>query len=708
MKAAAAAAMQSKFPELDGDSKDASFVTVEIPEGVEPGSMVNFTAPDGHQYGAVVPAGYKAKETFKVQFLNGVVFQAQLVKVPEGAKPGKSVTFRGPCGQPRMARIPEGVKPMDSFCAHVPVPQPVAVVAHEGATPGDEVMFMARDGRPRKAVVPEGICGGQTFMAMVDLQPVIPDAPVEPLEASDLEPWLKAARQFRMNSDFEVPSAEMLDKLDFPGLMAAMKKESAGKLTIQALSDKIILSRMLDNMSMPQMPMLLAIRDAELISEEVRRFVKDCIHEDTQDLIVKPTHLSNAEGVTTIAGKKADEKPQTVEFLESHLQTYMNKKAQEFESEALQSLKPGFVVQPKYKSSVGFHIPLELRIVTLWGKARMGIWWWGVPYTGTPFQRNTWVVRSPTRSGELSDDDQWEVAHQHPGNNTGFSKALELFLKHMPQMAKAAEELATAVGAPFLRTDFFVGDPKWGVRLNEVAYGSGCLHRRFSNKGGKLLVDDAQAMAQILREGMAECKEKLPARRFLDQLGVHGSKYEDLTVNKVLGSHDLSVNQAPSVTNELLINTERKKNSVPKELCETPRRQCSPPGFVSTVEEYTNDAVSRSSSKSSADSEENRSTIEGNAEVNRVRVSSKQASTQDDGCKKAQNTDRETKVTGPSMFDLLVSAAPAWFGFQKAGQKRLPQHGFCRVAFCRPEECRKSEFVIQQEAFECAVVDDPL
>merc|ERR1719230_2172166 len=114
---------------------------------------------------------------------------------------------------------------------------------------------------------------------MVDTMPV---APVEPLEAPELEPWVNAARNFKMNSDFEVPSAELLDKLDFPGLIAAMKKESAGKLTIQALSDKIILSRMLDNMSLPQMPMLLAVQDSAFISEEVGRFVKDYIHEDTE------------------------------------------------------------------------------------------------------------------------------------------------------------------------------------------------------------------------------------------------------------------------------------------------------------------------------------------------------------------------------------------------------------------------------------------
>merc|ERR1712137_795409 len=100
------------------------------------------------------------------------------------------------------------------------------------------------------------------------------------------------------------------------------------------------------------MPMLLAVEDSQFISEDVRQFVTRHVYEDTQDLIVKPTHLSNAEGVTSISGIKVEEKSKTIDFLQSHLQSYMNKQAQEFESEALQSLRPGFVIQPKYKSSI--------------------------------------------------------------------------------------------------------------------------------------------------------------------------------------------------------------------------------------------------------------------------------------------------------------------------------------------------------------------
>ncbi|CAK0800958.1 unnamed protein product, partial [Prorocentrum cordatum] len=44
---------------------------------------------------------------------------------------------------------------------------------------------------------------------------------------------------------------------------------------------------------------------------------------------------------------------------------------------ALRSLVPGFIAQPRYRSCLDFGHPLEMRVVTLWGKARVGVWWWG-------------------------------------------------------------------------------------------------------------------------------------------------------------------------------------------------------------------------------------------------------------------------------------------------------------------------------------------
>merc|ERR1712157_172705 len=120
------------------------------------------------------------------------------------------------------------------------------------------------------------------------------------------------------------------------------------------------------------------------------------------------------------------------------------------------------------------------------------------------------------------------MGHEHKtGENKGFEAALELFTKAMPTMASAAEGIATAVGAPFLRSDFFVGSDKYGVRLNEVAYGSG-LDVKQKSVGSPRLVDDGPMLAAILQEGMKLCSREVP-EHFLSKLGVAGRTYEEMT-----------------------------------------------------------------------------------------------------------------------------------------------------------------------------------
>merc|ERR1711971_67438 len=107
----------------------------------------------------------------------------------------------------------------------------------------------------------------------------------------------------------------------------------------------------------------------------------------------------------------------------------------------------------------------------------------------------------------------------------------------MPAMAQAAEAISKAVGAPFLRSDFFVGSEKWGVRLNEVAYGSGveCRRKGISAVSGSLDdrgIDDLPVIARILQEGFSRCTKKKTARNFLEPLGAVGETYEVLKVKR--------------------------------------------------------------------------------------------------------------------------------------------------------------------------------
>jgi hypothetical protein len=322
--------------------------------------------------------------------------------------------------------------------------------------------------------------------------------------------------------------------------MAVMKAESANKKTIQALGDKIVLSQMLDNLSIPQMPLLFSVYE-EVEMSEVQAFVTSLersSESDAFDLAIKPTHLSNGDGAKILSKDKWEERGWNATKLYDHMTSFLQKQAADCESEALQSVTPGFIVQPRYRSCVEVELPLAMRVVTLGGNARIGLWWWGRrdakndPASKKKPQRTTWLVRRPKVVGKLSNDDDWEVLHEHVGQNRGFDKALELFKQEMSSMAAMAEAIATEAGAPFLRSDFFVGSKKWGVRLNEVAYGSGCDCKR-RPAGASTLIDDGPMIAQILQEGLKVCKQRAAPEHFLSQLGAQGSTYEDLEVFEV-------------------------------------------------------------------------------------------------------------------------------------------------------------------------------
>jgi len=423
---------------------------------------------------------------------------------------------------------------------------------------------------------------------MVGLQPQpmpLQEAP-PPLCALDLKPWLEAARAFEMNSDFEVPGA-CGRRLDLPSLMTLMKQHSAGKRTIQALADKLMLHRLLENLSVPQLPTLLTL-EGQVQRHEVESFVLTHLcSPHASDIVAKPTHQSNATGVLMLSRPQPQEVGSCIQYIMAHARQHMAQKAGAHESLALQSLRPGFIAQPKYQSVVGFKSPLELRVVALWGKARVAVWWWGRNVApGENPGRNAWLVRCPVQRGEIRDDDRWELMHRHTGHNPGFEKALVLFRRHISAMAATAEHIATAFGAPFLRADFFVGSPKWGVRLNEVAYGCGCDYRSVTDDGR--LVDDGPMIAQILQEGMSHCRRRLPPEYFLSKLGVHGRTYFDMIVAPL--PPPLRLRLSPRALPDENDPSSCLAFAVPEDLCTT-HRDLQSPG-VRSFRSRTFDALS--------------------------------------------------------------------------------------------------------------------
>jgi len=400
------------------------------------------------------------------------------------------------------------------------------------------------------------------------VRPAGPHPVINPSVPRDCCAWIDAARDFELNLDFDIPLSRLANNgtgaYDFPALMHLMKAESEGKRTIQALADKILLSQLLDNLGVPQLPRLLETRAT---GEELHRIIEGFLAslegpprdaetsgeegtprcpESTQDekkspgeqrdwsMVVKPVHLSNARGVLVFTRKSWHELGYTLEKLLDKVDQSMGEQAGETESAALRTLLPGLLIQPRYVSAVGYKLPLEVRVTTLWGVARSGIWWWGT--TGNNLeapQRTVWMVRRQAHPGKVSDQDTWEALHEHKGESAGFTEALRIFTRYMPAMAAYAEHIARGVGAPFLRSDFFVGDPEWGVRLNEVAYGSG-IEYRTSQEGSKTkMCYDGPAMAQILQDGFRQCRFRAVPEHFLNRLGAKGGRYQDLVVSPV-------------------------------------------------------------------------------------------------------------------------------------------------------------------------------
>eukprot|EP00927_Polykrikos_kofoidii_P066256 TRINITY_DN61888_c0_g1_i1.p1 TRINITY_DN61888_c0_g1~~TRINITY_DN61888_c0_g1_i1.p1 ORF type:complete len:1589 (+),score=254.33 TRINITY_DN61888_c0_g1_i1:156-4922(+) len=389
----------------------------------------------------------------------------------------------------------------------------------------------------------------------------------------DVQPWLDAARDFELSSDFDV-SASIRDKgqLDLASIMAVMKEESFGKRTIQALADKLMLHKIINNLGIPQMPALLAVEGSVTV-QDVEKLVNSFLNGQTAaDVILKPTHLSNGTGVVTISSPKPSERKATVDYLLMHVQKFLAQQADIKESVALRSLRPGFVAQPKYKSVIAFKLPLELRVLVLWGRARLALWWWGRGVSES--NRNAWFVRRPSKlDGVLNlETDTWEPIHEHAvGTNNGFFKAIDLFRRHVREMAAAAEALATAVGAPFLRADFFVGSSEWGTRLNEVAYGCGADYRNLvashSTPGGSRIVDDAPAIARILREGYRQCRSRHPPEWFLSRLGVRGQSYAEMSVFEMPAQMRMPLPRGAFIEGS---GKDCEEFAVPEDQCSTP------------------------------------------------------------------------------------------------------------------------------------------
>eukprot|EP00928_Gymnodinium_smaydae_P031472 TRINITY_DN23085_c0_g1_i1.p1 TRINITY_DN23085_c0_g1~~TRINITY_DN23085_c0_g1_i1.p1 ORF type:complete len:453 (-),score=105.29 TRINITY_DN23085_c0_g1_i1:102-1286(-) len=166
-------------------------VSLTIPEGVEAGALIGFTTPGGERMKAVVPHGKKAGESFQVQ-LQPPRATTWKVLVPEHRKPGDPVTFMGPNGQQVTVNVPQPksekedpLKAGDTFAVNLPTVLPqgrmqsMTVVVPEGSKPGSSISFKGSDGNLIWAQVPPGLQEGEKF----NVQFLVRDGPQTPEQA---------------------------------------------------------------------------------------------------------------------------------------------------------------------------------------------------------------------------------------------------------------------------------------------------------------------------------------------------------------------------------------------------------------------------------------------------------------------------------------------------------------------------------------------
>lgn len=120
---------------------------------------------------------------------------------------------------------------------------------------------------------------------------------------------------------------------------------------------------------------------------------------------------------------------------------------------------------------------------------------------------------------------------------------------------------------------FFVGSTKWGIRLNEVAYGCGCDYRNIAIDGA--VYNDAQAVAQILSEGMQVCQKCYPPEYFLSRLGMFGPSYAQASISRLKNSLRPPLPKGALDQEAEALSTRNCLDcSVPDHLCKTLQSPC--------------------------------------------------------------------------------------------------------------------------------------
>ena len=211
-----------------------TLMTIECPDGVEPGAALVIEGPNGEDIQVVVPEGVGPGDTFEVD-VGGEEGAAAApeegewtprsgmmdITVPEGVAPGQALLITTPAGQDVEVVVPDGLEPGDTFQVSiddVATPNPAAedgddedwgdggeesasaptdedalklqreegargqamtVTVPDGVEPGQALLVTGPDGNDLEVVVPDGLGSGDTFQVELGQQGAAPPEEVK-------------------------------------------------------------------------------------------------------------------------------------------------------------------------------------------------------------------------------------------------------------------------------------------------------------------------------------------------------------------------------------------------------------------------------------------------------------------------------------------------------------------------------------------------
>lgn len=352
----------------------------------------------------------------------------------------------------------------------------------------------------------------------------------------DPAPFSVAAKTFVLNTDFSMPNVKGMNyeqirdrpkkqNMDYEDFLDELKEDSEDKMSIIAMGDKILLHQMLSNIKdVEQVPLLLAVRQYGIGSSKTYQppdweakamaLFKKHHKQQTADLIMKPAGASSRAGLflmdQKVASGMASEK--FAKYMVHHMRESLGTDVSDMESEALQAVQRGVVVQERfsaptiaqYLQSEG-SIPLEVRVQTIWGKAFMGV------FHSFGSDLNSCFITPSQVEGSVTWEAQFIPPMTFPdgldmvtdGNKIGFNESTRSYLggilvDNMKSIVPQAESIAAALGTPWLRVDFFIlPESQKKPVVNEVAYGSDITYldpKAHMNEKQYLDLDDSHNM----------------------------------------------------------------------------------------------------------------------------------------------------------------------------------------------------------------------